>query len=340
MSVASGSDPSRSLTDRGRAIVRILLILVAVGPALIHTRAFLTMFELPGDIDPFVDATTYQAAGERLNAGHDLYRLQEGDRPVLLGPGVPAPLLSPPLIAAIWRPISAMSFGFAAWVVACWVAVLGTMVYLVLRTGLVGVAACLILAEPIGNQLAVANVGAFFPLLTVLVWNRRSRPWSGALVGVMAAVKLSPAALFASRHLASRRDQLAAGLVAIAVTTGIGVLGAGLGTLTDYVGVAAATRPSLPSLSGTFGLPWLSFVVLIGGSLAALLVRNQALSFSIALAASVFGNPALYEPGYVPLLALAAPAIGSRYVWPASRATTSTSPVHAAADHLLPDAAS
>ena len=306
-----------ALTARGRAIVRVLFIVLALGLVMIHTRAFLTMFGLPGDIDPFTDAMTYQAAGERLNVGHDLYRLQEGDRPVL---GVPisfsVPLLSPPPIAVLWRPIAALPFGFAAWIVACWAALLGTIAYLILRTGLIGLVVCVMLAEPVANQLAVGNLTSFFPLLTVLVWNLRSRPWSGALVGVMVAFKLSPAALFASR-LARRRDQLIAGFVAIVVVLAIATVGAGPAALTDYVGVAATTKPSSPSLSGISGIPWLSLAVLIGGILLALVVRGQALSFSIALIASVLGNPALYEPGLVPLLALLAPVIGSRYVWPA-----------------------
>jgi len=310
-------DASLTLTVRGRAIVRALLILVAIGPALIYGRAFVTSFAEPGDIQLFADVLTYQAAGERLNAGHELYRLQEGDRPVPNLPGVfSAPLVSPPPIAVLWRPIAALPFGFAAWIIACWVALLGTMAYLVLRTGLIGVGVCLILAEPIGNQLASGNVASFFPLLTVLVWNLRARVWSGALAGAMAAIKLSPGALFAARHIARRRDQLAAGLVAIAVILAIGVVGAGPAAFTDYVGVAGTTNPSPLSLSGTFGIPWLSFAVLIGGSLLALAARGQALSFSIALLASVLGNPALYEPSYVPLLALVAPAIGSKYVWP------------------------
>ena len=40
---------------------------------------------------------TYRAAGDRLNIGHDLYRLVPGDLPVLTIPGLySAPLLSPP----------------------------------------------------------------------------------------------------------------------------------------------------------------------------------------------------------------------------------------------------
>jgi hypothetical protein len=305
------------VTARGRVIIRVLLVLVALGPPLVHARAFINMFALPGNIEVFTDALTYQRAGDRLNAGHDLYRLQEGDEPVLTIPGVfSAPLLSPPPIAVLWRPIAALPFGLAAWLVACLVALLGTMAYLVWRTGVIGAAVCLILAEPVGNQLAVGNMTSFFPLLTVLVWNLRSRLWSGALVGVMAALKLSPGALFASRHLIRRRDQLVAGFVAIAAVFAFGILGSGPAALMDYVGVARSTQPSLPSLSGTFGIPWLSLAVLVGGSLLALVPKHLGLSFSIALVASVLGNPALYEPGYVPLLALVAPLIGSRYVWP------------------------
>ncbi len=75
-----------------------------------------------------------------------------------------APLLSPPPIAVIWRPIVLLPFGFAAWMVACWLAVLGTTFYLVYRTGLPGALVACILAPAIGEQLAAGNVAAFFPV--------------------------------------------------------------------------------------------------------------------------------------------------------------------------------
>ncbi len=58
------------------------------------------------------DAPTYLAAGERLNAGHNLYALVAGDRPVLLDPPYwIVPLLSPPPIAVLWRPLALLGSG-------------------------------------------------------------------------------------------------------------------------------------------------------------------------------------------------------------------------------------
>ena len=309
-------------TDR---IVRVLLVLLAIFPAVGQARAFLEMFGLPGDLDPWTDAWTYLAAGERLNAGHSLYgALVAGDRPVLVDPdffynGVRTALLSPPTIAAIWRPIAAVPFGFDLWIVAVWVAMLGAVAWLVYRAGIVGLLVAFALQEPIGNQLAIANVTAFFPLLLLVIWVHRRKPWIGAVVGLMAAIKIAPAAMFGwSRIIRSPRALIWAGgsLVAIgavvAVTVGIGAIG-------DYLRLAPSFRPSTLSLTGITGLPWLTFGVLIAGTLAAALIRNDAISYIVAVATLVAGTPSLYHAGLVPLLAVAAPLMDtadSPLAWP------------------------
>jgi hypothetical protein len=64
------------------------------------------------------DAFTYLAAGERLNAGHMLYALSPGDRPVDLNPPYwTVPLLSPPPIAVLFRAFAALppDTGAYAW---------------------------------------------------------------------------------------------------------------------------------------------------------------------------------------------------------------------------------
>jgi len=56
------------------------------------------------------DQITYQAAGERRNAGHALYALSAGDRHI--APDPPywfVPILYPPLISVIWRPLAALA---------------------------------------------------------------------------------------------------------------------------------------------------------------------------------------------------------------------------------------
>src|SRR5438105_1609964 len=51
-----------------------------------------------------LDTGTYLGAGERLNAGHEVYSLKVGDRPIPLL--WKYPLLYPPLIAVLWRPLA------------------------------------------------------------------------------------------------------------------------------------------------------------------------------------------------------------------------------------------
>jgi len=63
------------------------------------------------------DAVTYAAAGQRLNAGHEIYRLLPGDNLVLMEPPYPPyPLLSPPLVAVIFRPLAVLPGLAGAWV--------------------------------------------------------------------------------------------------------------------------------------------------------------------------------------------------------------------------------
>src|SRR4029078_7878141 len=110
----------------------------------------MTMFAIPGHLEPVSDTQTYLAAGERLNAGHDLYRLRPGDRPVLVDEvGVFAPRTSPAPIAVLWRPFAALPFGVALWIAACWVALLGTVAFLVFRVGIVAVILSVLVARHI-----------------------------------------------------------------------------------------------------------------------------------------------------------------------------------------------
>ena len=286
-----------------------LLIAAALLPALLATRIFLLDASASeGAGWPFSDATTYLAAGERLNAGHELYRLAPGDRAVLiLADTFTAPLLSPPPVAVIWRPLAEIPGGYQIWVISVWIVLLGTVITLVVRTGLIGVLASLALFLAIAEQLAAANVAAFFPALLVVAWDRRLEPWTGALTGAMTALKLSPGTGFG--WLVGQGDwrRLAwaiGGLLALAF---VGLMGAGIQPWFDYVGVARQTQPSPESLAGLTGLPWLSSAILVGGTVLAAVVRRDRWSFGIAVVASVIGSPALYHAGYIPLLVLAIP---------------------------------
>lgn len=300
-----------TLSRRGMWIVRILLIVAATVPAIGNARGYVDMFVIPGNIEPFDDATTYLAAGERLNAGHELYALHPGDRPVLIDTQFfTVPLVSPPLIGVVWRPLAAIPFGWQLWIAACWLALLGTMAYLVVKTPIPGLIACWLLTESIANQLALANVTAFFPALLVFAWVQRRSASAGIAIALMASIKLSPTTMVGWRAIHRRRNVFIAFVATMAVLLVVDVLGAGLDTLFQYPGVATSTKPSPFSLSGSLGIPYASFVLLAAGTLMAALVRWESLSFQIAVITFVFGNPAFYTSGYVPLLALAAPFIG------------------------------
>jgi hypothetical protein len=291
------------------------MLVLAIGVPLMWVRANFIVYDLPGNLmEPFTDATTYLAAGERLNAGHDLYELGPGDRPVLTIPGVySAPLLSPPPIAVAWRPLAALGdVGWWLWVGACWIALLGTIVYLVLRVGPPAVLVTFVLSHAIGEQLAVANFNAFVPLLYVLLWTVRSRPAAGGIVGVVAAVKLAPVGFGA--WLLGRRawPALVVMAVVLAVLFVAGGLGAGFGTYLEYLGTLPGNKATALSLSGMTGWAPASYALLVIGSLAAMVLARSRprLAFGIAVTSVVLGTPALYASGLVGLLALLAPFSG------------------------------
>ena len=297
-----------------RRLLNVMLLIVAVGAPLAWARANFIVYDLPGNLmEPFTDATTYLAAGERLNAGHELYRLEPGDRPVLTIPGFyTAPLLSPPPIAVAWRPLAAVPWGWAAWVAASWIALLGTVIWLVVRVGPPAALLAFVLSHAIGEQLAVANVNSFVPALYVLLWTLRDRPVSGAIVAVVASIKLAPIAFGA--WLFGRANWRAVAVLAgcLAALFVIGGLGAGFGTYLDYLATLPGNRPTVLSISGQLGWGPASYVVLAGGALASMVLARSRprLAFGLVVAASVLGTPALYASGLVGLLALAAPFAG------------------------------
>lgn len=320
---------------RQRLLLNVLLLVIAVGAPLAWARANFIVYDMPGNLmDPFTDATTYLAAGERLNDSHELYRLEDGDRPVLTLPGLfTAPLLSPPPIAVAWRPLAAIPWGWAIWIVAAWASLLGTIVYLVLRVGPPAAFLAFFLSHAIGEQLAVANVNAFVPAAYVLIWNLRGKASTGTIVAILASVKLAPMAMtgwFLGRREIRTLAVVAVTLVALFL---LGGFGAGFWTYVDYLATLPGNRPTALSISGLFGWAPATYVFLAGATVAAALVapHRPRLGFGLALAASVLGTPALYASGLVGLLALAAPfAEPARHLsfrWAASeRAAGGTSP--------------
>jgi hypothetical protein len=290
----------------------LLLLAIALGAPLAFAREHFIAFDAPGEpLDPFTDANTYLAAGERLNAGHELYRLQPGDRAVLIIPGLfTQPLVSPPPIAVLWRPIAALPFGVQLWIVACWVALLGTVAYLVLRLGVPAALLALLLSLPIGEELAVANVVSFFPAVLVLAWRYRRSPLIGVPIGAIAAIKLAPIAMVG--WLIAERNVRA--LVAVVGTVAgivlVSVVGAGLNSFFEYLDVVPTLKPSPLSLPGQTGIGWSAYAALGAGVAAAAALRSRpAVAFAVAVVTVVLGSPVIYYGGLVVLLAVVAPLL-------------------------------
>lgn len=296
------------------------MAIVVCGMALLFAREMIVTWGVQDAdlLDPFNDASTYLAAGERLNEGHALYALEPGDRPVLLLDNYPVPLVSPPPIAAIWRPLAAIPFGLALWVAAAWATLLGTVAYLVMRIGLRAAVVAAALSFPIGEQLVAANLTAFFPGLLVLTWRYRVDPRAGVIIGALAALKLAPAVMggwFVGMHRARAVAWMLAGGVALTL---IGAIGAGGTAYVDYASVARSIPPYPMTLSGQTGIAWLSQGALISGTVfAALLWRTPRLSYAVAVATLVVGSPVLSLTTFTLLLAALAPLIPEPAMTPA-----------------------
>jgi hypothetical protein len=295
-----------------RARSRLLLALIACALPVLWAWQVLLIWSVPDNSPhgPWGDAITYLAAGERLNDGHALYDLADGDRPVLILDTYSAPLLSPPPIAAIWRPLAAIPFGLAVWVGACWVALLGTIWYLVIRLGLPAAVVIAALSWPIGEQLAAANLSAFFPGLLLVSWLKRHDDRWGALLGAMAALKLAPGVMagwWVGRHHGSGALAVLVGAAGLGL---IGLVGAGIHSFVAYASIPGTTEPSSLSVAGRLGVSWLPYVAIpLGGLAAAALGRFPRLSFAVAYLALLVGTPAVYVADFGLLIGFLIPFV-------------------------------
>lgn len=251
------------------------------------------------------DAYNYLAAGERLNAGHPLYALSPGDRNVELHPPYwTVPLLSPPFIAVIWRPLAALpsDLGVAVW----WA--IGILVMLIAlgamaarRRQLVG-AAALILSLDIVYELGMGNVDPFLfagAIAVWLLWRGGRWDWAAVLVGLMIGVKVTPAVLGVWLIAATGSRRVALVLAATFVATLlVGVVGAGPSATADYVSVMRATEAvgaSPISLSGLTGVTLLTPLFAALSIVAVFTLRRRpGLAFGVAIIGWVLGNPSLH----------------------------------------------
>ena len=299
----------RRVLELGLVIVACLAIAGAVRLQF-EARSSSTNFHVIAE-----DALTYLAAGERLNAGHELYTIGPGDRPV---GGYPeefaAPLLSPPPIAVVWRPLALFGeSAVAVWMVAAGAAVLAAAAFAMWREPVLGSLLVLVSALGIGEQLLVGNLAAFFAPAVLVLWAFRDRPWVGAIAGTMAAFKLAPIVLAA--WLIGTRRWAALGWMAAAIAGWgiVSLVGAGPGAFLEYVDVARATSPSPASLSGLTGIPWMSYAALVAfGVLALVSGRRDGGSHATAVTAFSLFTPAFYLAAMVTIPPLAIPLTRNR----------------------------
>ena len=301
-----------------RWIWRIAIPAVAIGLIVaIQIRYFDRGF-IPGD------SFTYLAAGERLNAGHPLYALSPGDRPVDLKPPYwTVPLLSPPPIAVLFRPLALLGdVGAYVWWIGCVSVIVGTCLALLRRRPVLVGLAMIVLSLPIVYDIGVGNLNAFLVGGITAAWylmaHRRDRA-AGAVIAMTTAFKLTPVILawwlITQRRWGAVRAFVVAGILLLAVS----VVGAGLSAHFDYLTIIAGTSSSgtselsLAGIARGLGVPPsvaspLPFVVLlIGAVLIAVLRHHPRLAWGVAITTMVFGSPVVNVNWFTLLLAALAP---------------------------------
>ena len=129
------------------------------------------------------DLLTYLAAGERLNVGHPgCMRSALGDRAVDTAPPYFGPLLSPPLIAVLFRPIALTGLtGTWIWTIVAGLAILAAAWYV--AGTIAGSIAVIALSFGLGIAAVSGNVSSLFLLGYLAIWRWRDHPLIGALIG-------------------------------------------------------------------------------------------------------------------------------------------------------------
>jgi hypothetical protein len=306
-------------TDRWRRPVAFALAIVAA-------VAILGSFwmSISGAPKVAADAYTYLAAGERLNAGHHLYELRPGDRWIWINPPFwTVPLLSPPLIGVLWRPLALLPSdgGLLLWQALTIGTIGATVGALIVRLPVRASLLAILLAVPIGFEMDVANVNGLLLGGYVLSWwlFARHRDVVGLLIAVMAAVKVAPVVLawwlVTQRRWGAVGWFVAGGLILLA----IGILGSSLEMHLRYLSIATQTvgggnsNLSLAGVASALGLPAaiasaLPKVALVGGLLAVWVLRHRpGAAFAVAIATAIFGSPVVNFNTLALLMATLAP---------------------------------
>jgi hypothetical protein len=260
------------------------------------------------------DSITYLAAGERLNAGHALYHLAAGDRPVDVAPPYwLVPIVYPPLIGVLWRPLAALPamLGFWAFVATSGGAMLWATFHVLRGLRAETIALVAVLSFAIGLEVIIGNVAGFLVAGYVATWVFRDRPWIGAVVGVMTALKITPGTLLIWLIGQRRWRAVVWGLGSLAVCLAVGVVGAGWDAHVEYLDVARSLVPQPLSLAGLTGVGSATLIAEVVGALAVLALRGRpAWSYRVAILTMLLGSPAVGFQAPAVLVAMGAPREG------------------------------
>jgi Glycosyltransferase family 87 len=300
------------------------------------------------------DANTYLGAGERLNAGHPLYALSPGDRPIEMNPPYwTAPLLSPPPIAVAWRPLALLgNISKAIWWVAMILVMAACAALLGRRVPAATGIALILLSIPFALSGKYANVNGLLLLATIGVWllAREGRMGAAAVVAAaMVAIKLTPAPLAAWLALEGGTVAVAWLMAGSAAILAVSILGSSVADHLAYLDVirqtvsSGTTDISLPGIVRGAGVnpaqAWLVLPItwlgglgsMVGLRLVAPPGGRHAAGFRIAVVLMTLASPVVHPDGLVPLLALIAPT-----AWP-WRAASESRPSRITADREVPD---
>jgi hypothetical protein len=278
-----------------------------------------------------IDVVTYLAAGERLNAGHALYALSPGDRFLVIDTAYyHTPLLYPPLIGVIWRPLAALpaDLGLALWFAAATAAIVAGVWYVGkdLRTS--AIVALLVFSAAIGSQLSGANVNAFVILGALLLWGQSDRrPWVGVIMGVLTAIKLSPGVFIV--WLIAQRRWRAFGWAVAGLVGGLalGLIGTSYATNRQAIDILAQAKPQNLTVTDITGIPWATMAVEVLGTVSVLLLaRRPTASFRAAVLTIALGAPQVSLSTGAYGLLLVPPPRQKEGLAPAARAATETDP--------------
>ncbi|HTC85514.1 MAG TPA: glycosyltransferase family 87 protein [Candidatus Acidoferrum sp.] len=281
------------------------------------------------------DVGTYFAAGQRLLAGHDLYTLAPGDRPVPIWPPYwSVPLVGPPTTGVLWAPLAALLppvLAIYAWWGAAFVATATVFVWLVVRgQAFVVIGAGLLSLSTIITALT-GNVNGLLIGGFVAIWILAQGPPStrrdvaiGIVIALATALKIGPA-VFGIWLIATRRWRAVVATIVTGIIIGaVTILAAGPGVIGEYLRIASDTADAgVTSLSAggilqSLGAPDALVkaapleVVALAGVIALGFRKHQGVAFSIVAVGATFAVPVVRFETLSMLLVAMAPWVRPR----------------------------